>query len=96
MVEPRFTASDKESIEREVKKVSENKREILRSIHEATLDRDMNETGRITKVIARFATLLVSLGEQADSIQNKIIWLSWVIISLTAALVVLTFVLLFK
>jgi hypothetical protein len=96
MINPKFTPSDQESIEAEIKKVSENRREILRLIHEATFDRSMNETGRITTVIARFATLLVSLGEQADSIQKKMVWYTCVIALLTAALFVLTLVLLFK
>ena len=84
------------STEAEVKKVSENKHEILRSIHEAVFDKSMSDTGRIITVIARFATLLVSLSEQADSIQNKVVWYTRVIALLTAALFILTLVLLFK
>ncbi len=96
MVEPKLTQNAKEIIETEIQEISKERREILRSIHEATFDRSMNETGRITTVISRFATLLVSLSEQTDSIQKKVIFLTWVITILTAALVFLTLVLLFK
>ena len=84
------------NIESEVKKISEDRREILRSIHEAVFDKSMSDTGRIITVIARFATLLVSLSEQADSIQNKVVWYTRVIALLTAALFILTLVLFFK
>jgi hypothetical protein len=96
MINLKFTPSDQESIESEIKKVSKNRREILRLIHEATFARNMNETGRITTVIARFATLLVSLSEQADSIQKEIIWFNRIIAFLTLVLTLLTLVLLFK
>ena len=96
MVEPKLTQNAKETIKAEVQGVSKERREILRSIHEATFDKSMNDTGRITTVISRFATLLISLSEQTDSIQKKLIWLTRIIALLTLVLVGLTFVLLFK
>jgi len=96
MIEPEPTQKAKESIKAEVQGISKEKKEILRSIYEATFDKSMSDTGRITMVISRFATLLVSLSEQTDSIQKKLIWLTRIIALLTVVLVLLTFIFLFK
>lgn len=84
-------------IKTEIKKVdSENSIEILRSIYQASNDPALNETGRITTVISRFATLLVYLSKQADSIQKRLLYLTLAIVFLTAVLVFITLILLFK
>jgi len=83
-------------IEEEVVATTKERREILRSIHQVVYNPDMSDTGRITKVIARFATLLVSLSIQADRIQRLLIWLTVAIAALTLVLVALTIVMLCK
>ena len=86
----------KGKIDVELGQISKDRREILRSIHEAVFDRSMSEAGRITTIMARSSTLLVSLSEQADSIQKKMVSLTWAIVFLTAVMVILALVMILK
>jgi hypothetical protein len=83
-------------VEAEVAASAKERREILHSLHHAVYDLNMSDTGRITTVVARFATLLVSLSIQADRIQRWMIWLTVAIAIMTLVLVALTVVMLCK
>jgi len=84
------------TIEAEIKRSLDTPTQILRSIYEASYDKTLNETGRLTTVMGRLATLLVCLSIKADSIQNKMVWYNRIIATLTAVILFLTIVLLFK
>ena len=85
-------ANQEKKIDDEVANASKTPREILRLIFEMaykTVEPD-DIKSRIT--MARFATLLVNLSEQADKITRKLVCLTWALVFFTVALFVLTLV----
>ena len=87
----------KTKIDAEVAAASKTPREILQSIHEVVFDFKIPDDVKITRTMARFATLLVNLSDQADRItrenlamQRKLVCLNRTLIFLTVALFVAT------
>jgi hypothetical protein len=97
-------ANQEKRIEDGVKGASNDLRSILLTIHEAAENSEASrEDIMIKRTIARFANLLVSLSEQANTItqenlalQRKLIRLNWTLIFLTAVLAFVGFVQLWK
>jgi len=65
-----------DKVKQELQAVKKEKIDILLSIHEAVYDRNMSESGRLTTIISRFATLLVRLSDDTDKLQIRIYWLT--------------------
>jgi hypothetical protein len=84
------------NIDTEIVKVDADRRQILRSIFEASHIADFSDSARLQCTIARFATLLVSLSIQADRIQRWMIGLTVAIAVMTLVLMVLTGIMLAK
>jgi hypothetical protein len=87
----------KAKIDDEVATASKTPREILKSIWESAYVLDGRDDINIRRTMARFATLLVNLSEQADTItrenlamQRKLVRLNWTLVFLTVALFVAT------
>jgi hypothetical protein len=78
----------KAKIDAEVAAASKKPPEILQSIHEVVFDFEIPNDVKITRTMARFATLLVNLSEQADKITRKLVCLTWALVFLTVALLV--------
>jgi len=87
---------NREQIDSEVHAASDSLQEILRTIHAATFNKNYSENGRLTTTMARFATLLVRLSNDAKRNQARMTFLTWVITALTFVLAVFTAVMLFK
>ncbi len=78
----------KAKIDAEVAAASKKPREILQSIHEVVFDFEIPNDVKITRTMARFATLLVNLSAQADKITRKLVCLTWTLVFFTVALLV--------
>lgn len=83
-------------IENEIAHVSRDRTMLLKRLFEAMHDAEMSSEARTQTVIARFAALLCSLSNQADRIQAWMVGLTIAIAIMTAAMLGLTFVMLWK
>ncbi len=70
--------------------------DILREIHTVAFSMDEPDFRRLPRIMAMFATLTVSLSIKADRIQRWMIGLTVAIAIMTAVLIVLTCVLIFR
>jgi hypothetical protein len=77
-------------IDTEVAAASKTPREILKSIWESAYVVSGQDAINIRRTMARFATLLVNLSEQADKISRKVECLTRTLVALTVALLVVT------
>lgn len=78
------------TIVQEVAAVTHDRRDILKSIHESVHDLRVFDAQKISLTQARFATLLVSLSEQADKTTQQNLDMQRVVVSLTRRLFWLT------
>jgi len=78
----------KAKIDKEVAAASNKTREILQSIWESAYVLEGRDDINSRRTIARFATLLVNLSEQADKIHRQMVRLNWTLVFLTFALLV--------
>jgi hypothetical protein len=82
-------ANQEKRIEDGVAAGSKDIRAILWTIHEAAENSESSrEDIMIKRTIARFANLLVNLSEQAEKITRKLVCLTWALVFLTFALLV--------
>jgi predicted nucleic acid-binding Zn-ribbon protein len=63
---------------------------LLRDIQEESLDKTRLESETISRTLARFASLLAVLGKQSDIQTRRIARLTWGLLLLTLALLILT------
>ena len=102
-----YSTEDQKRVEaavaREVEASRQDKSTILRAIHEAVFHLNPPDAEKIARVLARFATLLVNLSDQADKttqenlrLQSKLVRLTWALFWLTLALALVAAVQIFS